>query len=94
MLTILGLVLRLVVAGFSGKYAGLVMEQEEKSVRNIIVGILGGIIGEECYINLIYRIFSRTIPGLIDNLIVMFACGFLLSMLVCRIFRKKPKLEQ
>ena len=43
------------------------MNQEEKSIRNIIVGILGGFIGEECWVMLT----KGLIPGLIDNMLIM-----------------------
>jgi len=80
----------LLLAGFSGHMAGKVMSQDEKSVRNVIVGILGGIIGEECWLKLTQGFF----PGLIDNMLIIIVCGFILSLLVCLIFRKKPKQEQ
>lgn len=80
----------LLLAGFAGNMAGKVMNQEEKAIRNVIVGILGGIIGEECWMMLTNGFF----PGLIDNMLIIMVCGFILSMLVCLIFKKKPKQEQ
>ena len=73
-----------------GTIAGKLMNQEEKSIRNIIVGILGGFIGEECWVMLT----KGLIPGLIDNMLIILVSGFLLSLLVCLIFKKKPKQEQ
>ena len=65
MFTLIGFVFSLLIGALSGYIAGRIMGSETSTGRNIVLGILGGFVG-----NLLFGLIGLSATGIIGNIIV------------------------
>lgn len=78
----LNMLLAIFIGGLSGYIASFIMNTESSIIKNIVIGIAGGIIGD-----LILSIFNISFGGYLKDIIVSILGSCLLIFIINKFFK-------